>query len=1075
MTRPAGNGNGRRSTSTATIDPAELHTLAAPARLARALAITGNDVPAAQRLLKTAGYPVSIRGGDHDEPEDGDGLYAAHPVNVSAAGFSYSAAGSPGHEACCATRPRGLYQGTRHAGNLPHVHARVMTREGRTSTPSYVMSARPDGPRTVIAWEDVDSGRWAMRLNMARSADRRIRDAIETVIYALAHEPDVDERPAALAPSSRTKDGRIPVPAWEVLPPGYGDTPGGPEADRLAARHVQADIAARSPQIALLWAASVVAPYAAALRVQSCLWEPSGPARRGKTTTVQLAASVWGNPLLAPDPGIVMSWDATAKGPGRLLGMLGILPAFIDETGTAEFDRSGWARLIYSLTQGASRLMAETHGPGMRRTPGWQGFLIVSGNGTITDRITAGKYAGVPARVITLDGPFTGSAEESRQLRAAVEDDYGYLGPAVLAAVTVEQMRAWHAAALAAIGAPDGGTLGTTAEQLAAAVAGAMAIDLVLGTGNQVAAAAARAARDYLGAASEPESDRDRAVRTLREWLSSNRPAWPDRAGYEAHGQAGDEPGGSGGSRIPRHGYLAQLDGLRDDAWLYVYPAAWERLADETGITEKTVLRELHSAGDLHVPESKRRRGEWTAPGPRWAGMPAVYKIRLAALDTAPADDDGQDDEPADVGPGPGPAREIPADVDSRARDDADPWAAERDAMAAYHQSELPAPAAAEYVRTDPAEYGTTSEQSPAPASPGPSTRAAWLATARTRQAFHTDGQWEAFEKRAAQLDTADVGEHPERLRILAALEGRQDNRDGQRGRIIPGPFAPRRAKRAPWFQPWRDGIPPAVDTALIVSAWGWDRDYSGPAVVLDRSGAWVAGLASATFAHGALTQTGPWDGTGAVRPGYYLVSVYPWTEPGMPAPLGMASPDTRVWVPAPTMGLLRELADAGRWPDPGAADSWTGEPCRLTEWAGLTRELRRYAIEVHGRDSDAYGAVKRAFGQAMSLLKGGWAEDTAAPRKVWKCLAQRLDWPDHAETQAAVTMWRAADECLRLAGPELGPVAVGRNIDELVIPAAALDTVTGSILPGKNRPPVRLDPAGIELGTFKVKGREDW
>ena len=71
--------------------------------------------------------------------------------------------------------------------------------------------------------------------------------------------------------------------------------------------------------------------------------------------------------------------------------------------------------------------------------------------------------------------------------------------------------------------------------------------------------------------------------------------------------------------------------------------------------------------------------------------------------------------------------------------------------------------------------------------------------------------------------------------------------------------------------------------------------------------------------------------------------------------------------------------------------------------------------------------------------------------------------------------MWRAADACARLTGPELAPLAVGRNTDELVIPAAALDIVTRDVLPGKAKPPVTLDPLGIALGTFKVKGREDW
>src|SRR5450756_2146765 len=96
--------------------------------------------------------------------------------------------------------------------------------------------------------------------------------------------------------------------------------------------------------------------------------------------------------------------------------------------------------------------------------------------------------------------------------------------------------------------------------------------------------------------------------------------------------------------------------------------------------------------------------------------------------------------------------------------------------------------------------------------------------------------------------------------------------------------------------------------------------------------------------------------------PGYYLMTAYPWTEPGMTSPLGSTEPGTQVWIPAPTAGLLAELANAGRWPDATASDSWTGTPITLAAWGRLIRELRRYALERHGYDSGAYQAAKDAI-----------------------------------------------------------------------------------------------------------------
>ena len=761
MTRAAGDGPGRRGPAgTAIINHAELAALDAPGQLARALAVTGLDVPAATRLLRDYGCPVSITAGRNDLAIDGDGLWAPHPVNITAAGWSYSAAAHKGHDKCCAPRVRGVYQGQRWAGRLPYEHARVMVPEGRVPLACYLLSVAPGGPRVIVTYDDIDRGRWAHRLGMALSRDRTIRDAVVTVLLELVNSPDLAERPHALTPSTRTPDGRcVPVPEWSTLPPGYGDQPATPDADRLAHRGALADVAGRCPQVALLLGASAGAPLAAATRVQSCGWELVAAPRTGKTTTMQAIAAVWGNPSLPPDPGIMMSWDATSRGMGRLAGMLGTIPFIADETGTADFDPAEWSRFQYGMAQGGARTLATQSGEGMKRTGGWAGCWFTSGNGSIAEN-RSGKFAGIAARVITLTGPFTTSAGQACQLRDATAGDYGYLGPAVLEAVDVDQFRGWHAAARESIGAPEGGVLGTTGDQLAAAVAGAMGLDLVLGTGNRLAAAAARAARDYLAVTAEPEPDRDRLLRALAECLSSNRPAWPDRDAYEALGQAGSEPGAA---TLARHGYTAQLDGCRDDEWLYVYRAAWDRLIAEQGVAATLVLRELYDRGDLAVPDANRAKGEWTAHAPRWARRVSVYKVRLSALGTTSGDDDGQD-----PGPGQSPAREFSADIDSRAPDGGDPWAAEAAAMDAYRQAELPAPAAAEPIekrRGDPQHGKRRRGAGPRPA--------AWLAAARNRRPFTSDDQWAEFERRAVLLDAPDIGDHPERLAILDALEGK--------------------------------------------------------------------------------------------------------------------------------------------------------------------------------------------------------------------------------------------------------------------------------------------------------------
>jgi len=692
-----------------------------------------------------------------------------------------------------------------------------------------------------------------------------------------------------------------------------------------------------------------------------------------------------------------------------------------------------------------------------------------------------GKFDGLPARLLQFAAPFTTSAAECEELEELVTHWYGWLGPAVLARFTPEEWAALMAVSGSPemLGIPDGGLARTLGKDLAGGVAGAMAVDQLLGTGTLVADAALIAAQEYLDKhRGEAETVGQRMLSVLQESMAYHRPAWASREAYIEFGETWSAESTNQGSSIPRHSLERDLSGFYDDEWLYVKTTTWRAMAEAEGIGSTAPLEELHERGTLYLSPAARKssgRKRWTSKTPRWAVPRSdCYRLRLSDVMAASeddakdqADDDQDQADAADAEPGNSLGwgeGTIGAKVNTDQRPPApvlcaicgDPLDSVLVAMGETTHGEKPVAAA---TAPPGAEAAPVVQPALEPIAPG-------------RAPFTRADQNTALTRAIAVLDAGPKGRVPGQeitgdqiaqwaasLRMLAALEG---DRSGH------GPFAPRRAKRGPW---WQATMPPiAVDART--SAWTWERDgYSGPGVVLDRNGAWPSSTSSVTVAHGGFEDTGAVDEiTGAVRPGYYLVTCYPWSETGMPHPLGHVKPGEQVWIAAPRMGLLRDLADAGRWPDTTAAGSWTGEPCRLREWAQFVGQLRQHARTVYGQGSDADEAVKVAFGQAMGLLRGSWAEDSTLPRKVWKCKARRLDWAQHIEDQAAVTLWRAADECRQAAGGS-GPVAL-RNVDELVIPSAAFDAVTSVILPGRKRPPVRIDPTGIEFGTFKVKSR---
>jgi hypothetical protein len=358
--------------------------------------------------------------------------------------------------------------------------------------------------------------------------------------------------------------------------------------------------------------------------------------------------------------------------------------------------------------------------------------------------------------------------------------------------------------------------------------------------------------------------------------------------------------------------------------------------------------------------------------------------------------------------------------------------------------------------------HGADGPQTPAEATPA-------AAPAKAPQTPRTPAKKGKATKRGAVLaeakavldSGADVDEMMSKLHIPRALEKTHaPMRRGDDGRMH--------------YPYWRPELPGMLDTAHVVTGWHWEREYDGPVTVLDKSGAWIAAASSVEVAHGALDHTGACEFTG--RPGYYLITVYPWTETGMPHPLSLPdtapqwSPGDQVWVPAPTVALLRDLVEAGRWPDVDVIDSYTSPGVRISEWTRHVNELRTYAVRTYGRDSAQYEAVKRQYGQTMSLMVGRPKENGIG--REWSFGIQRPDWTHAIQAHAAAMLWRRADQCRQVA-PDAAPVSL-RHVDELVIPSAALEAVTTTPPPGAARPAITIDPEGLDLRSFKVKAADE-
>jgi hypothetical protein len=1012
-----------------------------------------------------------------------------HAVNITAINpYRYSTGGEFGHAMYERKRTEegagGDYYWQRRA-ELPRVHARIVRRDGsqrRVGTSYLISTTADDSTRVIVTDDDLADGSWAIKIGANLSADRTIITASGTAIRDLAHRT-ADEREAVARPDVHTATGHLDLPVRECLPTGYLATPPTVDETSIRARLVEVvEIVARHPKLALTMGASAGAPYVGPLRRQSHWWDLYGDPRQGKSTGLTVAALLWGDPRIGT--GIVLGWDTTRIGIGRQLGQLGILPPFLDERGLSAFDRAQWGEIVYSTCQGSSRLTAEVKGDGVRRGAPWFGVLFSTGNARLTDGIASGRFAGIPARVVELAAPFTSNGTEADHLAKVIAPEcYGWLGARILATVTVPTIRELIAAAAEQVGYPDGGVPRTIAEHLHLAVAGAAAIDATLGTGTALQDAATVAAVEHLSVHGHaPDHDADRALSALGESLAARRGAWPTDAEYVELGRPRPEMVGTtrepGRVELAQHGYDRDQLGIRAEDRVYVYTGTWRALCDELGIDSSIALTELHRRGALFVKPSLLRGNKWTDRQRVGRDLtPHMYNLSRTAID---GDDEGDNDQRHPVGPA---TVTVPAPADRPAVEPTAPEALPLDQGAEpvepVDQGATGGPCATcrrpgEFcgfgqVAEDRAPCVLCGRPTPvrsacgvprtgfcrgtdpdAPVEPAP---VAPVAPARTTprgaSPAATSRAGKQADRLAADMMALDEGRP---VRLLSALETSHAPMRKHGGRMH-GPY-------------WRPELPGVLGAAHVVTGWHWSREYAGDLVVLDRSGAWVAAASSATVAHGALDHTGPLDEFEG-RPGYYQVPVYPWhEEAALPNPLGHATGEA-VWVPAPTVARLIELADAGRWADVTILDSYTGDGVRLTDWTRYVNALRAHAIRTHGRDSDQYSEVKIAFGQAMSLMLGS---DDPGRGRAWKCNAQRPDWTHTIQAQASAMLHRWADRCRQVA-PEHAPVML-RNVDELVIPAEALPIVTTTAAPGAAGP-VALDPEGIKLGTFKVKGTE--
>lgn len=158
------------------------------------------------------------------------------------------------------------------------------------------------------------------------------------------------------------------------------------------------------------------------------LW--SVASETGKTVSLMLAASVWGN----PDKGqLVQNFNATQVSYERTAAFLNNIPLCIDELQLSK-DSHGRSKFdVYQLAQGAGRGRGTKSG-GIEAIPTWNLCILSTGESPI---VQAGAGAGAVNRVIDIECLSTDKViTDGFHTVSVIKQNYGFAGQAFIEALT---------------------------------------------------------------------------------------------------------------------------------------------------------------------------------------------------------------------------------------------------------------------------------------------------------------------------------------------------------------------------------------------------------------------------------------------------------------------------------------------------------------------------------------------------------------------------------------------------------------------------------------------------------------
>lgn len=182
------------------------------------------------------------------------------------------------------------------------------------------------------------------------------------------------------------------------------------------------------PRVQLAVYAALTSPLLEILGSDNFIVSYAGATSQGKTITLRIAASCWGNPNEKSTTAAIATWDATRVWFGRAPAVLNHLPLVVDDTKRAS-DRSLIAQMLYDVASGRGRGRGSREG--LARNEAFRTVMLTTGEAPI---VSFSEEGGTRARVLELWGSPFGRADAAtaqivNRINDGVCEHYGHLGP----------------------------------------------------------------------------------------------------------------------------------------------------------------------------------------------------------------------------------------------------------------------------------------------------------------------------------------------------------------------------------------------------------------------------------------------------------------------------------------------------------------------------------------------------------------------------------------------------------------------------------------------------------------------